>query len=92
MKMIVTQETAPQDDTTILDLFAEHGAPEGTEQLFVSADGRQVFVIGDFEDMEGWNRLSELYQTAYAAPAQFIPVIDAEIAVANNRAGIAARS
>jgi len=42
MKMIITEELAVQNDLTVLDLFAEHDAPEGAEQLFASADGRQV--------------------------------------------------
>jgi hypothetical protein len=54
--MIVMQELAVQNDVKILDLFAEHGAPAGTEEICVSVDGRHVFAIGDHEDLVDWNR------------------------------------
>lgn len=92
MKMMVIQELAVQYDTKVLDLFEEHGPPDGIEQLYVSADGRQVIAVGDFNDMDGFNRSLELFQSAYAGPAQFIPLVTPEVAIVNSRAGIEARS
>ena len=93
MKMIVIQELAPGEQMSrVLELFAEHGTPEETEELYVSADGRHVFVIGDFDDITEFHRLSELYQPVYARPAQFFPVLSAEVAVPHTAAGIAARA
>jgi hypothetical protein len=92
MKMIVMQELAVQNDVKVLDLFAEHGAPAGTEEIWVSVDGRHVFAIGDYEDLADWNRIGELYQSAYSGPARFFPVVGPDVAVANTRAGIAART
>jgi hypothetical protein len=90
--MIVMQELAVQNDVKILDLFAEHGAPAGTEEICVSVDGRHVFAIGDHEDLADWNRIGELYQSVYAGPAHFFPVVSPDVAVANTRAGTAARN
>ena len=92
MKMIVVQELVGGTDAKVLDLFEQHGAPAGTEQIWVSADGRKIFAIGDFEDLDDWNRIAELYQPAYAGPAEFYPVVGPDVATANVRAGLAARA
>ena len=50
-----------------------------------------MFAIGDDNELDDWNRIAELYQPAYAGPAQFFPVVGADVTTANVRAGHTAR-
>lgn len=90
--MTGVQELVGGTDPQILELFAEHGAPPGTEQVWVSADGTKAFAFGDYDEFDVWNRIAELYQPAYAGAAQFFPVVGADVATANVFAGHAAGS
>lgn len=92
--MVVSELVGISDDEAakILGLYAEHGAPDGLEGLWVTADGRQVVQLMELDDLTDFHRVSELYRPAFAGgKTTWYPLVDAETAVAHQAAGIEVR-
>ncbi|MGI9622524.1 MAG: DUF3303 domain-containing protein [Acidimicrobiales bacterium] len=96
MKFMIVSQLADTDDATrssILELYAEHGVPPGTEGLWLTADGQKVVQLVEADDLTEFSRFSNLYRTGFAAgTATWYPLVDAEVAVGHQIAGIEARN
>ena len=90
MKFLVLSELAnlsEDEQLKILRMYAEHGAPAGTEGLWVTADGQYVVGIYELDDMTEMSKLNNLYRPAFeAGGTRWFPLIDAETAVEHQTA------
>jgi hypothetical protein len=58
-------------DLTVLDLFREHGAPPGSEQVWVSVNGSDVFATRDHAPVRIRREIATA--RAIAAPRNTVP-------------------
>ena len=83
---------AEDEQAKILALYAEHGAPAGTEGLWVTADGHHVVSLIDVDDLTQFSELNHIYSPENVpGSVTWYPLVDAEVAVPQQLAGIEAR-
>lgn len=96
MKMMTVQKIRPDVDDSlnerVLDLFEKYGAPEGTSDIWVSVDGRTIFVLGDYDSVDEWAQIGQMYGPVFESNEIYPLVSDIPTHVQNIREGIAARS
>ena len=95
MKFLLIAELADTSDEErkkVLGLYAEHGAPSGMEGLWVTADGQHVVQLMELDDLTEVSKFSNWYRTGFrAGSARWYPLVDAEVAVAQQAEGVELR-
>lgn len=96
MKFMIVSDLAANSDherKKLLELYAKFGAPSGTEGLWVTADGQHVVQLMELDDLTEFSETSNRFLTAFAgANTTWYPLVDAEVSIEHQLAGIEARA